>query len=542
MPGKAVAAFARANLPSLSGDFLRSCDHCDRLREELLTSNGLSQDRVGLFARYVKVLTTICAGVDLRQANVSFTWKGLNMNDLNFEIVCLGYNIVGGIVATTARQDLWVSETRDAANKCITAARAIQLKIASLHRDAFRSVVTKPSIEILEKYLNALFSYIVLSRAIQQSSKNKLLAGIAMTAVSHFRAVFTDRLHSNFLEVFSYFTMARHFVHDSNDPHITNPYGIAISYGAKIGGVVKQNDAKMNSSGIAGEWKILTKAVTAYMTDLKQKNSAIWMQGVPPVESLPEVSIIPALLPNGDSYDWDEVGEELSMPEAASSELDRQRHQFAALQETATSLASELDNILALYPDDTVNETHTLTAQLESQRRMTTDLVQEISRLLNVNGSQANKNELQLLSRSLGASQANDDRYQLNLGIALSLIEPMNKVRRAVRVLQPQVAEISAIIESIIGRGEDIDTEDADKVLRECNWIETKSREFAAKLETHRASIAEHAAQMKSDAEKCVPPFRAEVIGVVDGMKAGIRNYESLNGRLQQLRNKVHGG
>ena len=541
--GERLVHYVKTKQSTVPDKFNDNCKKLDALRNELCDASEMLPERVATFVEYFKYASILTQGLDLTAngCGVCIVWNEKTFYDIEFDFVCLGFNVALGLLAVALRQDTSSEACLKVLGSCLTGAKGICTKIITLHKDVYNDVLPSSNLKQLDAYIDAFWVYLQLGVVlVRQSDKKGFSARVAKTAAHMFEALQPlPKDHAMFLNVFANIYMFY-------DLSSRSSYGPAIAYGKKAKALVPNSkDMKKIPDGIKGPLKVLVDSFDPKLTATDKENQTVYFDTVPA-----EPEEIP-LLTNGttcnDSVKWDvEVDAKPFQSTAAGvleQTIEKRKNNFA--QEIDRAL-KDIDTVMGLWPQALVDEAHALITNLYAQRTLARELTEEVSRLLGANSSAISArmprvfDHFKALRANVDQAATADLSFETKYGQAQSLLGEMDKSRQALTQLKDQILALK--------RASDVALEEAaksasstnvDVVLQGSQKLAATFEKLAAQLNPIFVQVAQHVQAMKVGAERVIPPYTAEIAAVKTGFTQGTTCYAKINQQLQTIKSQL---
>jgi hypothetical protein len=502
--------------------FKALCDHCDQLREQIRTTVELPLERAPTFCEYVTTAKKLTAGLDLsnRGIGVCIAYNKTTLNDRDFDICCLGFNVGVGLLRGLSRVSVGSEKCIPEVTGLVKYARAVCDRVLELYRDDFRAVLTREMVQNLSGYVNAAFGYaLVLLAFFKQEygkvaklavSTARLYAGLAppQTGIATFLTVFADAEYCRAL---------------GQDPETI---GEAISYGRNAIERLKGLPAKFDKGDLA----IIRKLVDGLKPELEQlegRNRIIYFKSIPKYSEVPAAQL-PPLKP---ADVWAVGGEVMSVEELVKQRADGViMARITAVAAAADPLLAAADKKLAEVPKAEIQELAQLVSTLFSQRTLARQLGEEVERVLRTNPSGVSKSpeigtQAQELRRVMDQGAATDLHFETNYAKAKSTMDEVEKV--AARIVAAREALTAA-------RGKFDSARRGSAGVADLDAAQNQADSAIAELNVALCEIDTELATKRQD-------FLATAEQLRTGFTRGIAFYEKVAARYEKIRSILGG-
>ena len=530
----------QSTVPDLFND---NCKRLDALRTELCEASEMSPERIPTYVEYVKLASILTQGLDLSAngCGVCIVWNEKTFYDIEFDFVCLGYNVALGLLNLAARQDPSCAESMKVLGSCLTGAKGICTKITSLHKDAYNDVLGSKDLDSLNAYIDAFWVYLQLGVVlVRQGDKKGLVAKVAKTAAHMFEGLLPlPKEHVMFLNVCA-------FVYMFYDLSSRASYGPAIAYGKKAKALFPSpKDMKKLPDAIKNPFKVLVDSFEPKLTSTDKENQTVFFDPVPA-----EPEEIPGLTSGttcNDSVKWDvEVNAKPFQSTAAGvleQTIEKRKNNFA--QEIDRAL-KDIDTVMAYWPQALVEEAHGLITNLYAQRTLARELTEEVSRLLGANSASISARmprvfeHFHTLRSHVDQAATADLVFETKYGQAQSLLGEMDKSRQALTQLKDQILALKRAADVALEEAaKSASSTNVDTVLQGSQKLAATFEKLASQLNPLFVQVAQHVQAMKVGAERVIPPYTAEIAAVKTGFTNGTTCYSRINQQLQTIKSQL---
>lgn len=542
--GARVVHFVKTKQGTVPEKFGDSCTRCDNLRDQLCDATEILPDRFPVFAEYVKILQTLTTGLDVSKAGVgiAFCWNDTTFYDVEFDIVCMGFNIIVGLLTAAARQDISTGDGQHVIFHCLAGAKGIYEKIITMHKEAFNPVVPFDQLNTIGAALDALYVYFQLNVAISKNQKKGLCAKLAKTAAKALESV---PAQTKELVMLLNFAATIFMFYDRND---NADYGVAVSFGRKAKSMFpKDKDLKKLPEPIRNAMKTLFTPFEPVFTTADKENNTIYLMPAP--AEPPEIPVITAGTVCPAKFQWDVEVDVKPFQGAAAGTLqeaiDKRRKNFTNEIDRALH---DIDCALKVWPQETVEELHQLITNLYAQRTLARELTEEVSKILGAR-SQAVSARFPMMFQHFSGLRSTIDQaantdlvFETKFGQAQSLISGLDTSRQALTKLKGQIIQIREAAELALSEAEkSASSTNLDTVLAASQKLSATFEQLAGQLNPVFGEVAQHVAAMKQGSEKVIPPYQAEIAQVRTGFQQACNWYPNINKQLQTIKTQLVG-
>jgi len=194
------------------------CNELDALKRSLIVFRNYKPEDGKKFGKYFGIMSSLLDCVDIGQLPSSFQFEcnGAKSSKVNFELCCLGYNVILGLMKTAASHTHFVKTALTEINECILIANTILCTIRPLIDTAIENLLSKNNIESISRILYASFIHfqvIVFSLSGQPDFKKAEICELAALMYSQTSPPFQD--FSGYFKLLSYGYLAKGLANES---------------------------------------------------------------------------------------------------------------------------------------------------------------------------------------------------------------------------------------------------------------------------------------------------------------------------------------
>lgn len=137
----------------------------DNYRNRSLACQSLNPEAAEVFLNYVSLLRSLTSGVSIQKdgADILFCWENSSFNDIGFDILCLGINLISIGFKTISLNSLTTLPIVASSLKLLSYIKLISNSISSFQNPDFGKLIPQGVIEQIESSLIAFQSYGILS-------------------------------------------------------------------------------------------------------------------------------------------------------------------------------------------------------------------------------------------------------------------------------------------------------------------------------------------------------------------------------------------
>ncbi|OHS94673.1 hypothetical protein TRFO_39169 [Tritrichomonas foetus] len=532
-----IESVLRAKVPD---DYRVNCERLDEIREQLRNQHGLQDEQLHLYADYVTLITGLTQDFDISEsgAKVQFQWEKTKLNLVDFDVCCMGYNVVVGLLKIASRISLNSDSNLRTMINAINPARAICNKILELHREDFSSAVAHDKIIALSGFLEAFWVHATICMSIF-AHKNALLVAKLAKLLSTLYAKTSPAMNDLAL----YFNVLAS-IKMSENSMANKEYGIAIAYGNQAISLVPQPANKKAKQSPAAA--ILAPLVDPFRPKLEttiDDNRRIYFEAVPSVEEVPACKAPPF----AGKYKWEsdfQVEPYNSTVSINVKENITKRHENFI--EQIQNASADIAEARSLVPEQLENEMHQMISDLYAKRTLCREKTEAIANILGQRAqviSQRYPNafgQFNQLRPIVDQAAQTDLFFETQYGKAKSLLQSM-KDHSAI------LAQSQDTMNILAKQAQDAATEaieaskstDMTSVLKANTKFTTTFDQIAAQLNPLFVQIRNSTTAIRAEAERNVKPYQAEIQTVRGGFGQGIQCYTNLLQQLTNLQNQI---
>ena len=514
-----------------------NCRHLDEIREQLRNQPELLDQRVQSFADYYSLLTNLITGLDISQkgANLQFKWDKTNLPIVDFDIACMGYNVVIGFLKIAGRIKIDNEENLRSFIGVINPAKAILSKVFEIYRDNFSPTLTKNMLQKLSNFLDVYWSYATMYQTI--FADKGLLSSRVMKALS-------ENLQTiGFLELSSFFdAFASLYIADWSLEK--QKYADALGYANQFFDKLPKTDPKQKKKG--QQTSPLLKPFMNYFNprynQLLEDNKQIYFETPSKVDEIQKLST-----PFKGKYNWDSHYTVTSLINILPSDLVdiiKKKHDSLLIQ--VNNAQSDIAEVLSFVPESTENEINQMVSELYSKRTICQEKCESISFLLGQKThaiSHRYPNAFEQFSQlrsSFDQAASSDLYYETEYGKAKSEIQSMKEIsqdlQKSNEAIQALIKEEKDIYEKAI---EDIQTKDITLLMSVNSSFNKSFDDILSKLSVMFPKIHKKTTLMRQEKDRRIQHYNTIAQTVRSGFEQGINFYTQILTQITNLYNQV---
>ncbi|OHT09929.1 hypothetical protein TRFO_21014 [Tritrichomonas foetus] len=555
-PGKVILNYVTQKLKqsNLPPDFKQNCDELNTIRDQLLNQRELPEENRHLFADYVNLLTTLTKDIDLSKtgANMNFIWDGKINHSIDFEICCMGFNVVVGLLTQASKINFRNHKNLETVANCLNMAKAISNRIFELYRDDFQSVrpnntsksgkprpliISRENFLKLNKFIDACWTHATIYSCYIKKKPVNLFARLSFllsTQYSELSQKFQEI--SQFFEILAYMKMYEFSIGNK-------VYGEAIAYGRNA---VKYNQPSKNKKKgdiIPSHLESLLEGFQERLDKTIDENSRLYY------DTPPKSIEVPAMKPLtfAGKYDWSgQISTENLRNSTKESLNDAVEKMMEKLQDEIVDAINDLSSAIALYPAKLVKTVENLHIDLDRKRDSTHELLELIKNLIHTNPSG--------VQRNVPNAKSLYDGYKLSSDMTLKTDQTFEsqyeKAKKSVEPLLSLVNGLEHIKDSL-----DLEIDKCDELAVQANSISPNAKlseliahdakfgaiinQYVSKIHSVINQSKEKIAEATAEAGKHADGFKAELVIVKEGFENSVTTYSDLINKMTQLQKKM---
>lgn len=547
--GSRIIYWLNKQVEKIPESLQKACNNCDRLREQIRNCEELTIDRISTFVDYFNLVTCITTGIDITKsgADIIFSWNNVKMYDVDFEVCCLAYNVIVGLLSQTSEHPLTAVDGVKTITGLLQTANFVFGKLKSLYRDDFAGAIPRDALTKIGNYIESYYCYVTLAVALVKDAKKLLIAKTAKTALTKFeRCLDPCPAHIQFLNFLSLVFMA-HACYD------TQTYAKGLAYGRKAMAIGAETK-KQKLRGATAEMKEAVAAIgtmmdtfTPFMENFETENKDLYFVIVPQeVEDIPLLKTL--VVPEG-SYTWNT---DMELPTVSgslrNSLLESIDSRLSNIRSESERAGSDIEASLAIYPTEINTEMQQMISELYAQRNLARNLADEISKILGLKSQEISRyapevfEQFQKIRTGMVTAEKTDLYFETQYGKAISSITGMDGTRQALIQFREQMDQIRRTAE--IATEEAVRAAESDiiaTILEAHSKHSVAFEQIAQQMNGLFRDISARVKEMKDAGEKNIAHYTAECQSAKAGLTNGMNWYKQVIRLLTSIKEKITG-
>ncbi|KAH0794601.1 hypothetical protein GPJ56_001626 [Histomonas meleagridis] len=346
--------------------FIQSCDQLDQLRITF-SSKYETIENVAAFADYNHLLRSVTKDVNLEEAKISFKWdKG--SGGVDFEICCMGCNIVNGLLASASQISLSeLAGLQPFVSKIVTA-RGIMNKLLEMYDPSFAPTLKEDYINNISCYIDAFYAHATVATiALKSPTKYVLYSRVAKAASEKYQLC-SQIPYSIYFDVLANVRMSENCIEGSE-------YGKAIAYGTKAQQLIPSTLSSKEKKTAQKLVDTIFAPFRAKFDQCERDNTQLYLDPIP--KELDEIQ--PAANQCPPKFNWESTAQVSPIQDSISgSSNERINQKFENIKSQTTNCMRDIDAFLAQSPATFTRDISEIQHQMATVRNE----VQQIARLV----------------------------------------------------------------------------------------------------------------------------------------------------------------
>lgn len=533
------------HLPS-SELFSENCKELNQLREQLRSKPELQQDEFILYVNYYTLLTGTIKNIDVSRqgvfnpAKMSFTWQSVTLPDVDFDLVCFGYNIIVGVLKNVAHIPITNSKDAHTVVDLLKGCKAVYEKIIDRYSDSFSSVLELSKITILKSYIDFYLQYALIQNSVISSKYSFLLLGKLAEGLrlrlTKFQPPQPDI--ESYLNAVALISLSIGYSTETNSElNISTRYGIAVYFGRQAMLLQPTNKRGKQVTSIITP---LLQQFQPRLAEIEKHNQTIYNQPVPKFLEVPSKN-----LPDNLKMDWKPTVQAISYDAGIAEHVRSSiQEKTAALFQMQKQAVETCNAISQFYPSLQETAIDQQTTKLYQIRTLFQDEYRQMVSFFNSGAGSRYPNlqeQFYSIQRLITQGQDSDLFYETKLASAKSTMEPIKQMLTQVQQeIMPQLNSYSQMINDL---GKEVQTSMGASDVQVVVEANRRFNETFLTLQSELSRILQNLDNMvmrgRTLSEQLLPAFLHELEEVTTGFTNATKFYTDLVATLQKMKSKI---